>query len=146
MSATNTFETALLQHIFQNADIANIGDATGLRGSTTAGVFYISLHTADPGEAGSQNTNEAAYTSYARISIARSVAGFTVSGNNVSNAAAATFPTATGGSENLTHFGIGVSSSGAGTLLLKGALDATLAVSNGIAPSFAIGELDVDVE
>lgn len=50
MSATNSFETALMQHIYQNADIALIGDATGLRGATTAGSLYVSLHTADPGE------------------------------------------------------------------------------------------------
>ena len=62
MSASNSFETSLLQHILQNADIANIGDATGLRGSTTAGNLYIALHTADPGEAGNQGTSEANYT------------------------------------------------------------------------------------
>ena len=58
MSATNVFENGLLSLIFENANYANVGDATGLRGSTTAGVFYISLHTADPGETGSQNTTE----------------------------------------------------------------------------------------
>lgn len=72
MSASNAFETALLTLLFNNTNAANIGDATGLRGSTTAGVFYISLHTADPGETGSQTTSESAYTSYARVSVARS--------------------------------------------------------------------------
>lgn len=52
MSASNAFETALLTLIFNNTNLANVGDATGLRGSTTAGSFYIGLHTADPGEAG----------------------------------------------------------------------------------------------
>lgn len=146
MSASNAFETSLLSHIFANADIANIGDATGLRGSSTAGVLYISLHTGDPGEGGAQNTTECAYTSYARVSVARSGAGWTVSGNNASNAAAVTFPTATGGSETASHFGIGTASSGAGVLLFSGALNATLAISNGIAPSFAIGELDINAD
>ncbi len=148
MSASNAFETSLLSHIFANDDIANIGDATGLRGSTTAGSFYISLHTADPGEvaASGQQTSECAYTSYARVAVARSAGGWTVSGNNVSNTAAVTFPTATGGSETATHFGIGTAASGAGVLLLSGALNATLAISNGIAPSFAIGELDTNVD
>ena len=146
MSASNAFETSLLSHIFANADIANIGDATGLRGSSTAGVLYISLHTGDPGEGGSQNTTECAYTSYARVSVARSGAGWTVSGNNASNAAAVTFPTATGGSETASHFGIGTASSGAGVLLFSGALNATLAISNGIAPSFAIGELYINAD
>ena len=44
MPASTTFENLLLQHILQNANIANIGDATGLRGSTTTGSLYISLH------------------------------------------------------------------------------------------------------
>lgn len=141
MSATNAFETALLSLVFENANAANIGDATGLRGSTTAGVFYISLHTADPGETGDQTTSEAAYTSYARVSVARSTAGWTVSGNSVSNDAAITFPACTGGSATCTHFGVGTDASGAGNLLLVGTLDASLAVSNGITPAFAIGAL-----
>lgn len=141
MSATNAFETGILNLIFPNSNYANIGDATGLRGSTTAGVFYISLHTADPGETGTQTTSEATYTSYARVSVARSGAGFTVAGNSVSNAAAVTFPAATGGTNTITHFGIGTDSTGVGNLLFSGALTASLAVSSGITPAFAIGAL-----
>jgi hypothetical protein len=146
MSATNAFETDLLELIFNNTDIANIGDAAGLQNSATAGSLYVSLHTGDPGETGDQTTSEATYTSYARVAVARSGAGWTVSGNNASNAAAVTFPTATGGTNDITHFGIGTDSSGAGNLLFKGALTATLSVSNGITPSFAIGELDVNAD
>lgn len=146
MSATNAFETDLLDHIFANADIANIGDATGLRGSTTAGSFYISLHTADPGETGDQTTSEATYTSYARVAVVRSGSGWTVSGNEVTNAAAVTFPACTGGSSTVTHFGIGTDSTGAGNLLFYGALTASLAISNGITPSFAIGALSVTAD
>lgn len=146
MSATNAFETALLTLYFNNTDHANIGDAGGLQNSATAGSFYVSLHTGDPGEAGDQTTNEATYTSYARVAVARSGAGWTISGANVSNAAAINFPAATGGSNTITHFGIGSDSSGAGNLFFKGALGASLAVSTGITPSFAIGALDVDAD
>lgn len=146
MSATNAFETALLTLYFNNTDHANVGDAAGIQNSATAGSFYVSLHTADPGETGSQTTSEATYTSYARVAVARSGAGWTVSGNNVSNAAAINFPAATGGSNTITHFGIGSDSSGAGNLFFKGALSASLAVSSGITPSFAIGELDVTAD
>lgn len=141
MSASNAFETSLLTLIFNNTDNANIGDATGLRGSSTAGVFYIGLHTADPGETGDQTTSETGYTSYARVSIARSSGGFTISGNSVSNAAAVTFPACTGGTATITHFSIGSDSSGTGNLFFSGALTSSLAVSNGITPSFAIGQL-----
>ncbi len=146
MSATNAFETALLTLYFNNTDHANIGDASGLQNSATAGSFYISLHTADPGETGNQTTSEATYTSYARVAVARSGAGWTVSGNNVSNAAAINFPAATGGTNTITHFGIGSDSSGTGNLFFKGALGSSLAVSSGITPSFAIGDLDVNLD
>lgn len=146
MSMTNAAETALLTLLFNNTDWANIGDAAGLQNSAAAGSFYVSLHTADPGEAGTQATSEAAYTGYARVAVARSGAGWTISTNNVSNAAAVTFGACTAGSSSVTHFGIGTDLSGAGNLILKGAVTATLAVSAGITPSFAIGELDVNLD
>lgn len=146
MSATNAFETALLTLYFNNTDHANVGDAAGIQNSAAAGSFYISLHTADPGETGSQTTSEAAYTSYARVAVARSGAGWTISSANASNAAAVTFPACTGSSATVTHFGIGSDSTGAGNLFFKGALSASLAVSTGITPAFAIGELDVNLD
>jgi len=146
MSASNAFETALLAHIFQNLAIANVGDATGLPGSAAAGQLYVSLHTADPGEGGAQNTSEAGYTGYARVGVARSAAGWTVAGNAVANAAAIDFPAATAGNANCTHFGIGTGASGAGTLLFSGPLTAALAVSSGITPSFAVGALSVTAD
>lgn len=146
MSASNAFETSLLELIFNNTAIANIGDASGLQPSATAGSLYVSLHTADPGEGGDQSTSEAGYTSYARVAVARSGAGWTVSGNSVSNAAAVDFPEATGGSATVTHFGIGTAASGAGVLLFKGELDASLGITTGMVPSFAIGALTVTVD
>jgi hypothetical protein len=146
MSLTNAAETALLNLLFANTDWANIGDAGGLQNSATAGSFYISLHTGDPGEAGDQTTSEATYTGYARVAVARSGSGWTISGNNASNAAAVTFGACTAGSNTITHFGIGTASSGAGNLIASGALSASLAVSAGITPEFAIGALDVNAD
>ena len=146
MSLSNAAETEILDLLFNNGNYANIGDATGLRGSTTAGSFYISLHTGDPGEAGSQSTNETTVGGYARVAVARSAAGFTVSGNTVTNTAAVTFPQVTSGSATLTHFAIGTDASGAGNLVLSGALTSSLAVSSGITPSFAIGQLTVTAD
>ena len=146
MSATNAFETLLLNLLFNNSNIANIGDATGIRGSVAAGSLYISLHTADPGEAGTQTTSEATYTGYARVAVARTAGGFTIVGSNASNTAPVNFPTCTAGTNTITHFGIGSSLSGAGDLLFKGATTASLAVSAGIAPTFAVGELDTNAD
>lgn len=134
MSATNAFESAVLSLIFENANAANVGDATGLRGSTTAGSFYISLHTSDPGEAGNQTTNETTYTSYARVAVARSTSGWTVSSGSCSPDAAISFPACTGGTATITHFGIGSDSSGTGNLFLKGTVTPNIAVSSGVTP------------
>ena len=147
MSKSNSWENDLLKLTLQNVDAALIGDATGLRGSSAAGSLYVALHTADPGEAGDQSTNEvstAAYAGYTRTAVVRSVAGWTVSGGSGSNAAAVAFPACTGGTgTTLTHFSVGTALSGAGKLLYKGTLTSPLAVSNGITPSFAISSLSI---
>lgn len=122
MSKSNTFENDLLQLIFNNVDIALIGDAAGIQNSAAAGDLYVSLHTAEPGEGGDQTTNETAYTNYARVAVARSVAGWTVSGNSVSNAAAVAFAACGLTGATITHFGIGTDASGAGKLLYSGPL------------------------
>lgn len=134
MSKTNAWETALLGLVFNNTNTGDIGDATGLRGSSTAGSLYVSLHTSDPGEAGDQTTNETTYTSYARVAVARSGAGWTVSGGTVSPASAIAFPACTGGTATITHFAIGTASSGAGVLLYKGAVTPNISVSTGVTP------------
>ena len=143
MSKSNTFENDLLQLIFNNVDIADIGDAGGLQNSATAGSLYIALHTGDPGEAGTATTNECAYTSYARVAVARSGAGWTVATNTSTNAALIQFPECTGGSETITHVSITVSSSGASKILYSGALTASRSVSSGIQPQFAESALVV---
>jgi len=149
MSASNAFENQLLLLIFNNTNAANVGDATGLRGSTTAGNLFIALHTADPGEAGDQTTSEATYTGYARVAVARSGAGFTVSGTaptQAANAAAVTFGACTAGSSTCTYFSVGVATSGASVIIASGVLTAQLAVTAGITPSFAIGALVVTLD
>lgn len=141
MSMTNAAEQALLDLLFLNSDWANIGDAGGLQNSATAGSFYVSLHSSDPGEAGDQTTNEVAYTSYARVAVARTSGGWTRTGSTISNTALVQFPQCTGSTATATHFGIGTASSGAGNLLMSGALTSSLSISNGIQPQFAAGDL-----
>ncbi len=140
MSKGNTFENDLMQLIFNAQAIANIADNAATSPLTN---LYASLHTGDPGETGNQTTNECAYTSYTRVAVARTSGGWTVSNNSATNAAAITFPAATGGSETATHFAVGTASSGTGKLLYSAALDAGLAISSGITPEFAIGALTV---
>ena len=121
-SFTNGTENSLLLLIFNATNWANIADNTATSPATN---LYISLHNGDPGEAGSQTTNETAYTNYARQAVARTSGGFTVSGTDptkVANAAAVTFPQCGLTGDTLTHFGIGTLVSGAGVLLASGAL------------------------
>ena len=134
MSKSNAWETALLQLLFNNTNAANIGDATGLRGSSTAGSLFVSLHTADPGEAGDQTTSETSYTSYARVAVARSGSGWTITGNSVSPASTISFPACTGSTATITHFGIGTASTGTGVLLYKGTVTPNISVSSGVTP------------
>lgn len=143
MSKGNTFENDLLSLILNNVNCALVGDATGLRGSSTAGSLYVSLHTADVGETGTQTTSEATYTSYARVAVARSGSAWTVSSGTATNAAAISFPAATGGTNTITHFAVGTDSTGTGKVLYKGALTSSLSVSSGITPQFSSGQLSI---
>lgn len=140
MSAGNTFENDLMKLIFNATAIANIADNAGTSPLTN---LYLSLHTADPGEAGDQTTSEATYTSYARVAVARTSGGWTVTNDTATNAAAINFPACTGGTNTITYFAIGTASSSTGKILFSGALTSSLAVSTGITPSFAIGDLSV---
>ena len=140
MSKGNTFENDLMKLIFQATAIANLADNAATSPLTN---LYISLHTADPGEAGDQTTNEATYTGYARVAVARTSGGWTVTDNAAENAAAVNFAQCTAGSNTITHFAVGTLASGAGKILYSGALSASLAVSAGITPSFAAGALDI---
>lgn len=140
MSKSNTLENALLALVFNATTFDGIAENDSTSPNT---VLYVSLHTGDPGEAGTQATNEAAYTSYARVAVNRNSGGWTVSGNTVSNTALVQFPQCTGGSETITHVGVGLGSSGTTTLLYKGALSASLAVSSGIQPQFAATALSI---
>jgi hypothetical protein len=141
MSKSNAFETALLQLIFENVAIANVGDASGLRATTTPGSLFFSLHTASPGEAGDQTTSEVAYTSYARVAVARSTAGWTVTGNASAADANVTFPAGTGGSGTATHWGLGTSSTGAGLLLYYGAISPSIVCGSGVTPQLTAGNV-----
>lgn len=131
----------LLGLLFNAAAIANIADNAGSSPLTN---LYVSLHTSDPGAGGAQNTNEIAYTNYARVAVARTTGGWSApSAGATQNAALIQFPQCgvTGGTA--THVAIGTASSGAGKVLYSGALNASLAIANLIQPQFSAGALTV---
>jgi hypothetical protein len=131
MSKSNTFENDLLKLIFNATAIANLADNAASSPLTN---LYVSLHTADPGEAGNQSTSEVAYTSYARVAVARTSGGWTVTNNSVSPVANIDFPAATGGSGTVTFFGVGTAASGTGVLYYSGTVTPSIVVSSGVTP------------
>lgn len=131
MSLGNTFENDLAKLLFNATAIANIADNAASAPLTN---LYVSFHTADPGEAGDQTTSETAYGSYARVAVARTSGGWTVTGNSVSPAANVDAPQCTSLTATLTHFAIGTASSSTGKLLISGTLTPNISVSSGVTP------------
>lgn len=131
MSKSNAFENELLALIFNGTAIANLADNALVSPLTN---LYVSLHTADPGEAGNQSTSETAYTSYARVAVARTAGGWTVTTNSVSPVAAIDFPTCTGGTSTVTFFAVGSASTGTGKIFYSGTVTPSISVSSGVTP------------
>ncbi len=130
---SNALENALLLLLFNATTFANVAiNAT----SSPITDIYMSLHTADPGEAGDQTTSEATYTSYARTAVVRTSSGWTITANSVSPVANIDFATCTGGTNTITHGGVGKSISGAGVLFYSGTVTPNISVSNGVTPRF----------
>jgi hypothetical protein len=131
MSKGDTFENDWLKFIFNSVAIANLADnaASGLATTLT-----VALHTADPGEAGTQSTNEISYTGYARIAVTRAgTGGWTVTGGSVSPAANIDFGAMTAGAGGtVTHFSVGPGVSN--KLLYSGVVSPNLVVTSGVVP------------
>lgn len=133
---SDTFENDILKLIFNATAIANMADNAA---SSPLTQLWLALHTADPGDTGNQTTNEVAYTGYARVAVARTTGGFTVTGNSVSPNAVVSFPACTGGSATATHWSAGVASSGATKNLYVGPITPNISISNGVTPQLGTG-------
>jgi hypothetical protein len=132
MGKSTTFCNDFLKLLFNATAIANIADnATGSPLTNLA----VALHTADPGVGGTQSTNETAYTSYARVNVARSTGGWTAStAATTSPVADITFPTCTGLTATITHFSIGATGGGATKIFYSGTVTPNISIANGVTP------------
>jgi hypothetical protein len=112
-SKTTTFSNELLGLLFTNANIANVGDATGLRGSTSPGFWYVDLYSVSPGNAG--GGTKVAYTGYTQVTLNRSTGDFTLVSNSVKNVPAISFGkrTDSGAAQSARFWGISRSTTGA---------------------------------
>lgn len=147
MSAVDTFEDALLDLLFLNSAITNVGDASGLTATSTAGSCQLSLHTVALDDTDTLLTaDECDYTGYTRQTVARSGAGWTSAGGTASNAALIQFGEKSGGADDTAvHCGIGLIATG-DVLRIHADLSSDLTVSDGVNPQFAIGALDITLD
>ena len=138
MPKSTSFANSLLELILKGTTFADFAENDS---SSPATNIYISLHTADPGIGGDQTTNEAAYTNYDRVAVARTGSGWTVVDEEAANAALIQFRAS---GAPVTHVAIGKSDlPSAGLVIWAGALTASLAVANLIQPQFSAGALTV---
>lgn len=131
MSESSAARNAILLLIYNGTGWANVADNAG---TAPLGNLYVAFHTGDPGAAGTQETNECAYTGYGRVAVARSSGGFTVTGNSVSPVADVAFPEATAGTETITHFSVGFLSTGGGAIIDYGTVTPNIPVTAGVIP------------
>ena len=126
-------EALILDLLFKATTDATLASAAG-----SATNLYVSLHTADPGDAGTQATNEVttaqygAYTGAVRPAVARSGSGWARTNSTINPVAAINFPTTTssGTGCTATHFGIGMNATvgNAGNLLYSGAITPNIVI------------------
>jgi hypothetical protein len=130
---SNVWETAILELLFNATSYAGIAQDSSGGGNAN---LYVALHTAEPGDAASSGmgTSEATYTSYARVATERTSTGWTISGSSAHPSTNITFPQATGGTDTITHFSVGLSTNSTADILYYGTVTPNISVSNGVTP------------
>lgn len=135
MSKSDVFENDFLKLVFNAVPMALLADNASVTPLTS---LYVSLHTADPTETGTQVTNEIAYTSYARVPVARDATGWTVTANVVSPVSPISFPTGTPGvGGTATYFAVGTAAVGAGKVLYSGPIVPSVTCGDGVTPKLS---------
>lgn len=139
MPFSSTFANDLVKLIFNGTPIANLADNASASPLTA---LYLRLHTADPGAAGTQATNEISYTGYAGVALTRNSSGWVVTANSASPIANVDFGKMTAGAGGtVTHVTVGTAASGAGKVLVRGAITPTIPVSTGTTPRVEAGSV-----
>ena len=137
MSFSAHMQADLLKLYLNATAIANIADNAASSPFTTT---EVSIQTADPGYAGTMATSEIAYIGYARVSIARTTGGWTISGSGptVANPVALIGFPATPGSgvttQSATNLSVGNPGGGSVDYFLTGAITPPIRVTNSRTP------------
>lgn len=134
MSKSNYLENAILDHILGGGDFSR------------PATVYVSLHTADPTDAGNgAEVSAAIWTNYAREAVTNNNTNWpAASGGSKSNGTDIDFGTATvsGTAPVVTHFGIWDAST-SGNLLYFGALTGSKTIDNGDTVKFAASAMTI---
>ena len=130
---SNTWENHILSLILEATAIANFADNASVSPATAV---WISLHSADPGDAGTQGTNEISYTGYARTQVNRNSTSWAVSGGTANPTANITFPQATSTTTGtITHASIGkTSASTGGDIIASGTVSPNINFGQNVTP------------
>lgn len=134
MSLSNTTEAAALDVFLRGTDPSYRAGATQ----------YLALFTADPTETASLAA-EATFTGYARVALTKA-SSWTGSASPYTNTNLIQFATCSGGTNTITHFAVVDTASGAVSMMISGALSASLAVSSGIQVQFSSGALSISAD
>lgn len=123
----------LLRLILNATSLDKLAEDNSVDGVTQ---FYLALHTADPGDNGSQASSETNYVDYARQAINRTAAamGCTLASPSVASFVSdIIFPDigAASAAQTLTHWSLGFDAAGAGEILFRGPIAPTLPIASG---------------
>lgn len=134
MSASNYLEDKVLDYVFSGAAFSS------------PATVYISLHTADPVETG---TNEVSGNAYARVAVTNNATNWPAAstpGGVKANGIAINWPTPTpAGWGTVTHFGIWDAAT-TGNFLVGGALGTSKTINAGDTVSAAISALTITMD
>lgn len=132
MPKSAAYSNDFLKLTFNGTPIAGLADNAASNPFTK---LYLTLHTSDPGESGTQSTNEVSYTGYARKEVLRDGTGWTVTGKSVSPTAAVEFGEMTAGTPGVaTHVSVGTSLTGTGKILYYGTITPQVSYNVGVVP------------
>jgi hypothetical protein len=120
-----------MQLVFTATAWANYADNAASSPETN---IAVALATADYTDTGTMSSNEVAYTSYARVNVARSGSGWTHSAGTINPAAAISFPAGTGGSGTVTHFAVGKTGGGSADVIMYGTVTPSISCGDGVTP------------
>lgn len=132
MSIGDTTENSILKAVYTAVAWGNYLDNAA---SSPQTFISCSLNTGDPGDSGTMATSEITYTSYARVDVARTTGGWTVTANSVSPVASITFPAGSGGSGTAAYFTTGKTGGGATATLWLGTVTPNIICGLLVTPS-----------